>query len=391
DSVVDKGVNPAKTGYMQRRLINALQDLIVEKDGSVRDSFGRLIQPFYGDDGLDPMDGKPVAYGEPVGVIAAQSIGEPGTQMTLRTFHYAGVASLAQLGFTRLVEIVDARKTPKKPVMEIHLKKAYREDWEKAKVVAAGIEQVALNKVAKIEENFNKKVVTITLDRSLLREKEIKESDVLSKVKEVAGEYEPDKDGNVIHIKPKNDTLRNIRKLTNELSDIHLKGIPGINRAILVEAQESGKTIYTLATEGSNLKEVFKVPEVDVEKTTTNDIMEIANTLGIEAARNSIVVEMTKVLEAQGLSVDMRHIMLIADAMTAKGHVESVGRHGLAGSKSSVLARAAFEETAKHLINACLANEEDNLHGIVENIIAGQIIPCGTGKVKLVMESDYLG
>ncbi len=391
DSVVDKGVNPAKTGYMQRRLINALQDLIVENDRSVRDSSHRLIQTVYGDDGMDPMDGKPVAPGEPVGVIAAQSIGEPGTQMTLRTFHYAGVASLAQLGFTRLVEIVDGRKTPKKPVMEIYLKKPYSTDFEKAKMVAANIEEVTLDKVAQIEENFTRKAVTITLNRSLLQEKAIKESEVLAKIKEAAGEYEPDKEGNEIHFKPKNDSLKNIRKLTNKLRETHLKGIPGIKRAIIVEKEDDDKKILTLATEGSNLEAVFKLEEVDVEHTTTNDIMEVARTLGIEAGRNAIVQEMNKVLEAQGLRVDARHIMLIADAMTASGFVQSVGRHGLAGHKASVLARAAFEETGKHLVNACLTGEEDSLNGIIENIIAGQIVPCGTGNVKLTMSPDYLG
>lgn len=390
DSVVDKGVNPAKTGYMQRRLINALQDLIVEKDGSVRDSEGRLIQTVYGDDGLDPSSGEPIAYGEPVGVIAAQSIGEPGTQMTLRTFHYAGVASLAQLGFTRLVEIVDARKTPKKPVMEIYLKKPYSNDYDKAKAVAASIEQITLEKVAQVVEDFNKKVVTVTLDRAALREKEVSEADVLAKIKEVTADYLSDKDGNVLHIKAKNDELKNIRKMTNKLKEIHLKGIPGINRAIIVPKEEHGKTELTLATEGSNLKEVFKVEEVDASRTTSNDIMEVSNVLGIEAARNAIIQEIMKVLNAQGLSVDFRHVMLIADAMTAKGSVKSVGRHGLAGEKVSILARAAFEETGKHLVNACIAGEDDRLTGIVENIIAGQIIPCGTGKVRLAMSADYL-
>lgn len=390
DSVVDKGVNPAKTGYMQRRLINALQDLIVQKDLSVRDSSHRVVQFTYGDDALDPMDHKTISYGEPVGVVAAQSIGEPGTQMTLRTFHYAGVASLAQLGFTRMVELVDARKTPKKPVMEIYLKSPYNKDWEKAKDVAASIEEVTLDKVASIEENFTRKAVTITLNRSLLREKSIKEPDVLAKVKEVAGEYEPSKDENEIYIKPKNDSLKNIRKMTTKLRDVHLKGIPGIKRAIIVEKEEDDKKILTLATEGSNLEKVFQVEEVDPERTTTNDIQEIASTLGIEAGRNAIIYEVNKVLEAQGLAVDARHIMLIADAMTAEGAIQSVGRHGLAGHKNSVLARAAFEETGKHLVNACLYGEDDDLDGIIENIIAGQIIPCGTGKVRLVMESDYL-
>ena len=99
----------------------------------MRDAEGRVIQFTYGDDGKQ-ADGQEVAYGEPVGVIAAQSIGEPGTQMTLRTFHYAGVQSLAQLGFTRLVEIVDATKRPKSPVMEVPLKKEFSKDLEKVKI-----------------------------------------------------------------------------------------------------------------------------------------------------------------------------------------------------------------------------------------------------------------
>ncbi|MFH0835873.1 MAG: DNA-directed RNA polymerase subunit A' [Candidatus Micrarchaeota archaeon] len=385
DSVVDKGVNPAKTGYMQRRLINALQDMIVQDDLTVRDSEGRVIQFKYGDDGLDPVDGKPIAYGEPAGVIAAQSIGEPGTQMTLRTFHYAGVASLAQLGFTRLVEIVDARKTPKKPVMEVYLKPSHNTDWNKARKVAAEIEEVTLDKVAEIKEDFDKKVVTITLNRDALKEHGVKEDDVIAKVKEIA---EVNKRDNVLIMKPKTDTLRNIRKTTNKFKEIHLKGIKDIKRAIIVEkTDDKGKTELTLATEGSNLKEVLIIPEIDSYRTTTNDMMEIASVLGVEAGRNAIIEEMNKVLDAQQLSVDQRHIMLIADAMTNKGIIKSVGRHGLAGEKDSVLAKAAFEETAKHLINACVKGEVDSLSGIAENIIVGQTIPCGTGKVHLVMKS----
>ncbi|PIO05877.1 hypothetical protein COT29_03730, partial [Candidatus Micrarchaeota archaeon CG08_land_8_20_14_0_20_59_11] len=406
DSVVDKGVNPAKTGYMQRRLINALQDLIVRKDDSVRNAEGRVVQYKYGDDGMDPSSGERIAYGEPVGVIAAQSIGEPGTQMTLRTFHYAGVASLAQLGFTRLVEIVDARKTPKKPVMEIYLKKEFQGDWDKAKEIAASIEEIRLNKVASINEDFRRRAVTIVLDRAALRERGIAEKEVEDKIRKAETDIELRKDGNEIIIalktgaalKPakgrkkaedRENTLRNIRRMTTRLSELHLRGIRGITRAIIVKKKKADGTMeLSLATEGSNLSAIFKLPQIDPTRTTTNDIMEIADVLGIEAARNAIIEEIKKVLDAQDLKVDLRHIMLIADAMTANGSVTSVGRHGLAGKKVSVLARAAFEETTKHLLNACVANEEDSLAGITENIIIGQTIPCGTGNVKLIMETD---
>jgi DNA-directed RNA polymerase subunit A' len=385
DAVVDKGVNPAKTGYMQRRLINALQDFIVQQDSSVRDAEGNVIQFQYGDDRKD-CNAQQIASGEPVGVVAAQSIGEPGTQMTLRTFHYAGVASLAQLGFTRLVEIVDARKSPKSPVMEIYLKKEYAKDYDKVKVIAASIEEINLQKLAEVREDFRKNVVYVRISQNLLKEFKISEKEILEKIKEVT-EYK--KDGLTLTIKPKAENLRNMRKLINKIKDLHLRGIAGVSRAILIEKQmKEGKSEWTIATEGSNLSEVLKIPEVDSTRTSTNDIVEISKVLGVEAARNSVIAEILKVLEAQELRVDLRHIMLIADAMTFKGAVKSIGRHGLAGEKKSVLARAAFEETAKHLLNACLFGESDTLKGVTENILIGQTIPVGTGKVKVVMEIE---
>jgi DNA-directed RNA polymerase subunit A' len=381
DAVVDKGVNPAKTGYMQRRLINALQDVTVAEDLSVRDAEGNVIQFKYGDDGVDPSNNKSIAYGEPVGVVAAQSIGEPGTQMTLRTFHYAGVLSLAQLGFTRLVEIVDARKTPKNPVMEVYLKKEYAKDYAKVRRIAASIEEVRLEKVAEVKEDFDKRVIRIDFDEEALKEYGLSADEILKKIKGVAS---CEKTARGVAIKPQVDTLKNIRKITNKLKELSLRGIKGISRAIIIERDGE----YVIATEGSNLEEVFKVPEVEPYRTTTNDIAEINKVLGIEAARNAIISEIVKVLEAQDIDVDVRHVMLIADAMTFKGSLKSMGRHGLAGEKASVLARAAFEETAKHLINACVKGEEDPLKGVAENIIIGQTIPCGTGQVELEMEIE---
>ncbi len=305
------------------------------------------------------------------------------THNTLRTFHYAGVASLAQLGFTRLVEIVDARKAPKKPVMEVYLKSPFNKDYNKTKQMGAKIEQVTLTQVAEVKEDFERKAIQIKFNEDVMKEHAINLEDAVARIK-AAVAYEG-QGGKTITIKPKVDTLRNVRKITNKLREITLKGIPGISRAIIIE-KEGGE--FTLATEGSNLEEVFKIEEVDTRRTTTNDIAEIGRVLGIEAARNSIISELLKVLEAQDLDVDVRHIMLIADSMTSKGAIESVGRHGLAGKKASVLARAAFEETAKHLVNACVSGERDNLASVTENILIGQTIPLGTGMVDLEMEVE---
>ncbi len=386
DSLVDKGTNPAKTGYMQRRLINALQDFTVQKDLSVRDAEGNLIQLKYGDDGRD-INGDVVSAGEPVGVLAAQSLGEPGTQMTMRTFHYAGVASLAQLGFSRLVEIVDAKKIPKSPVMEVYLKEEYARDYNKVKKFAASMEELALVKVAVVSEDLASRSITIQLNGDKLKEFNLDEEKAIKKIK--AAYVQAEVKGSKIYVKMKEAkdkelNAKVLRKLTNKIESINLQGVPGISRAIIVEK----KDYYYIATEGSNLEEVLKLPDVDAQRTITNDIMEIERVLGIEAARNAIVTELSKVLDAQDLFIDLRHVQLIADAMTYRGGVKSIGRHGLAGEKASVLARAAFEETEKHLIAACIAEEEDPMKGVAENIIVGQIIPVGTGKVKLEMKTE---
>ncbi len=136
--------------------------------------------------------------------------------------------------------------------------------------------------------------------------------------------------------------------------------------------------------EGSDLERVLKVKGVDAIRTRTNNIYEVAETLGIEAARNLIIHEATETLGEQGLDVDVRHIMLVADIMTADGEVKQIGRHGIAGEKASVLSRAAFEVTTVQLLNAAVRGDVDALRGVTENVIVGQPIRLGTGDVELV-------
>ena len=123
---------------------------------------------------------------------------------------------------------------------------------------------------------------------------------------------------------------------------------------------------------------------VDADNVMTNSILEVADVLGIEAARNSIIHEAMGTLGEAGLDVDIRHIMLVADLMTNDGYVKAIGRHGVSGKKSSVLARAAFEITAAHLLHAAMVGETDPLEGVTENIIVGQPVTLGTGAVNLI-------
>ncbi|MHA1834273.1 MAG: DNA-directed RNA polymerase subunit A'' [Candidatus Baldrarchaeia archaeon] len=325
-----------------------------------------------------------VEPGEAVGTVAAQSIGEPGTQMTLRTFHYAGVAELnVTLGLPRLIEIVDARRNPSTPMMTIYLEEEYRHSEEKAREIAQKIEMTKIENVAKnVEIDLVNRRILIVLDPELMKNKGVKVEEVAERLKKLK-KGEVVVEDNIIYVERKTEKLPELQRLLEKIRNLQIKGIKGITRVIIRKIKETNE--YVLYTEGSNLAEVIKVPGVDFTRTKTNNIHEIAEVLGIEAARNIIIEEAMGVLEEQGLDVDIRHIMLVADLMTATGEVKQIGRHGVSGEKPSVFARAAFEVTVKHLLEASLRGEQDVLRGVAENVIIGQEIPLGTGSLELLM------
>lgn len=329
-----------------------------------------------------------VEPGEAVGTVAAQSIGEPGTQMTLRTFHYAGVAELnVTLGLPRIIEIIDARKTPSAALMSIFLKEKYGKSKEKAREFARKIEMTAVEDVAlQTEADLINMVFVVNLNRSRMQRNELTPTKVASTIKEQLN-VDVSVDGYKLRMKPSTHTLSELRRLATKVRALPLRGIKGINRVVVkMEGDE-----YVVYTEGSNLADILAMSEVDSTRTVTNNIHEIEEVLGIEATRNAIISEAEKTLQEQGLDVDIRHIMLVADMMTTSGEVRQVGRHGVSGEKASVLARASFEITTKHLLDACVHGEKDRLDGIIENVIAGQPIPLGTGSVELVMRREKEG
>ena len=319
---------------------------------------------------------------EACGIVAAQSIGEPGTQMTMRTFHYAGVAEInVTLGLPRLIEIVDARSTPSTPMMTVYLEGAYRVNADLAKKVANQIEMTKLQDIATLDIDVENMMIYIRLDEKAMERKAVTREEVLERLRKVK-KIKVEEEKNVIKVSPEELGYKNLLQTAESLRKLKIKGIDGIERVIIRKEPGEGYVIYT---EGSNFEEVLKVEGVDPYRTTTNDIQAIARVLGIEAARNMIINEAHDTLLEQGLHVDIRHIMLVADIMTVDGTVRAIGRHGVSGEKSSVLARAAFEITVNHLLRAARRGEVDDLDGVAENIIVGQPIKVGTGAIKLVM------
>ncbi|RQW80181.1 MAG: DNA-directed RNA polymerase subunit A'' [Methanothrix sp.] len=317
---------------------------------------------------------------EAVGVVAAQSIGEPGTQMTMRTFHYAGVAEInVTLGLPRLIEIVDARKIPSTPTMTIRLNQDYAHDRDLAREVAWAIESSSILHLGSIATDLAEMNVLIELNPGALEQRKITATEVADKLKEETGLAVALKE-NLLVMAPEEPSYRELLQLVEKIKRISLKGVEGIKRVVIRKEGDE----YILYTEGSSIKKVMQFDGVDPAKIKTNSINEIGEVLGIEAARNAIINEATDTLREQGLSVDVRHIMLVADIMTVDGEVKQIGRHGVSGEKASVLARAAFEVTVNHILDAAIRGDVDDLKGVTENVIVGQPIQLGTGDVKLV-------
>ncbi|MBQ6627333.1 MAG: DNA-directed RNA polymerase subunit A'' [Methanobrevibacter sp.] len=330
-----------------------------------------------------------VEAGEAVGTVAAQSVGEPGTQMTMRTFHYAGVTELnVTLGLPRLIEIVDARKEIATPTMDIYFDEERRNDEEFVRTLANQIGKSTINDIlSDFNLNYGTMEVEAVLDNKKIEEKRLDREEIVEVIEKTFKKSTITNDHVIIPSQKsdKSDSkfeIRELRLLADKVRDLQISGIKGIGKVII----RKDDTEWIIHTEGSNLKEILDMDGIDHVRTTTNNIHEIGEVLGIEAARQSIINEAQNTLSEQGLSVDVRHIMLVADIMTSEGVVKSIGRHGISGEKSSVLARAAFEETGKHLLNASIRGEVDDLTGIIENIIIGQPIPLGTGSVGVKMD-----
>jgi DNA-directed RNA polymerase subunit A' len=461
EGLVDTAVRTQQSGYMQRRLINALEHLKIEYDQTVRDPHGNIVQYLYGEDGIDPaksdhgdavnisrlieaesiidegrkatddtikriiedhgsglnprmrmnlekallenklskegvdkvmkkvidlVDKALAEPGEAIGVVTAQSIGEPGTQMTLRTFHFAGVKERnVTLGLPRLIELVDARKKPVTPTMDIYLDEAHRGSREKALEVAREVLFTQVGDLIEKSETDYSGVLAFYFSEAKLAERGCTLEEVNAVLEGTKKKYEVKLSESKHSIKvtvPDEPDAQTLLTLKNKLLNTRVKGVPDIERVTIVKQDEE----WVIQTAGSNLAKVVLVDGVDTSRIATNNVYEIWQTLGIEAARTALVKEITNTLEEQGLEVDVRHIMLVADLMTSKGYLQQIGRHGIAGTKTSVLARAAFEITVPTIARASLEGQVETLRGVTENVIVGATVPVGTGMVDLYMK-----
>jgi len=335
--------------------------------------------------------------GTAVGALCAQSIGEPGTQMTLKTFHFAGVASMnITLGVPRIKEIINASKKISTPIVTAFLTNDL--DPEFARQVKGRIEKTTLGEVSEyIEEVLLPDecflLIRLSIDRIRLLKLEVSAESIrysicTSKLKIKPGNCSVHGE-TILKVKPgtssKSTMYYQLQFLKEKLPQVVIKGLPTVNRAIIhMEDSSTGPTKYKLFVEGDNLREVIATFGVCNKKTTSNNTLEVANTLGIEAARKTIMSEINTTMESHGMSIDQRHVMLLADLMTCRGEVLGITRNGLAKMKESVLMLASFEKTSDHLFDAAYYGQKDAIKGVSESIILGIPMNVGTGLLRLL-------
>lgn len=349
-----------------------------------------------------------VEPGTAVGAIGAQSIGEPGTQMTLKTFHFAGVASMnVTLGVPRIKEIINASKVISTPIINAVL--VNDGDERAARVVKGRIEKTILSDVvyyiqdvykdnlsfiqAKVDLGTIEKLqleltiedIAVAITRASKLKISTADVSIVGRNKININVFPEGYKAKSISTSAKepseNAVFYRMQHLRRALPGIVVKGLPDISRAV-INIRDDGKR--ELLVEGYGLRDVMTTDGVIGSKTKTNHILEIFNVLGIEAARTSIVGEIDYTMSNHGMSVDPRHIQLLGDVMTYKGEVLGITRFGLSKMRDSVLQLASFEKTTDHLFDAAFYMKKDAVEGVSECIILGQTMSIGTGSFKVV-------
>lgn len=320
---------------------------------------------------------------EAIGIIAAQSVGAEATQMTLNTFHFAGVASQSVEGLPRLIEILDGKKNLSTPLMKLYLKKGLNED--KLKLVADKIKETRLIDFANnVDIDLEEKVVRVDLDISKFKKLKVELESIVSYLdKKIRKSAEIVEKKLVISGTP-TSTLKDMMAIKELALNSVVYGIKGIKDVSLIKEEDE----LVIITSGIALSQVQNMEEIDQTRIYCNDFFSVFDAYGIEAARQVIINEIKDVVVSQGLSINDRHIMLIADAMTYTGEVKGMTRYGIVSDKQNVLTRASFETPLKHLSKGSLQNEENKLNTITENVMTNQMVRVGTGIPRISVKED---
>jgi DNA-directed RNA polymerase II subunit RPB1 len=380
--------------------------------------------------------------GEMVGVLAAQSIGEPTTQLTLNTFHSAGTAKAnATSGVPRIEELLGASMNPKRPSNTVYLTKDIFTSQDAAVAKMKEIQKTTLRDVTKsVRIYYDPQPSTaIEEDRAILEDyqrfslenpgdcrspwimrlelNDIEQdargvrdlSEIQTKLRantslKLVECLHSDSSGEklILRLGFAPEMIKNpiqLRYLEDKVLDTVLTGVDGIGRVHLRAVK--GELVwnedvagylsteqYVLDVEGTNLYDLMTFPGVDATRTFSNDIHEIREVFGIEAARTALYEEINEVFSAE--KVNYHHLAVLVDTMTFTGRIVPVSRFGMKKNETGVLAKSSFETTSKVMFDAAVWGEFDSMRGVSANIMFGQKPPCGTGFVDILVDESRL-
>ena len=412
-----------------------------------------------------------VAPGEMVGMLSGQSIGEVSTQMTLNTFHFAGVASKSNVtrGVPRIEEILSLSDNPKNPSLTVYLKPEDETLKDKAQSIMYMLEHTKMEEIVQsieicfdpddlnslitednntiqqykafesmidecnelnLNSNENEKskwVIRMVMNPEVMLEKNITMDDVNftlnncyeNQISCVYSDYNADK---LIFRIRMNEVIKNSSKSGNKtikanpldqsdhiyllknfqdqiLQNVVLRGIKGINKVIirkikntLVESngQYKKQDVWVLDTIGTNMLDILAIDYIDGSRTFSNDITEIYNVLGIEAARLAIYNELVEVIEFDGTYINYHHFSVLCDRMTYASKMISIFRHGINNDNIGPIAKASFEETPEMFLKAARHGELDTLRGISANVMCGQEGYFGTSSFQVILDIEEM-
>ncbi len=364
--------NPEFPQYILEQLEMALPEKVSDKD--VKKVIENVLKE-YNDSLISPN--------EAIGVITAQSVGEPSTQMTLNTFHFAGVASASVGGLPRLIEILDAKKNLEMPIMKIYLNKKGMTE-EKCKLIASKIKETKLAEFAtNVDIDIETKKVTIELDVKSLKKFDIEVESLASYLDKKIRKASAIEGKTVVITGVETDGLKDLMGMKELALASIVFGIKGIKDfSILMDNGD-----FIIITQGIALKHIMAIEEVDKDRLYCNDVVEVYDNFGIEAARLVIINEIMEVVKSQGLSINERHVLLIADIMTVSGEPKGMTRYGIVADKMNVLTRASFETPLKHISAGAIMHESNRLTSITENVMTNQMVYVGTGIPKIAVKA----
>ncbi|KAF7333371.1 DNA-directed RNA polymerase subunit [Mycena venus] len=389
--------------------------------------------------------------GEMCGILAAQAIRAPATQMT----PIAGMSlKKVTLGVPRLKEIINVATNIKSPSLTVFLNPDICTDPKGAQQVKNELEYTPLRTItsaveiwydpdpsstvieedAEFVEDFfaipDEEVESkLHLQSPWLLRLELNRSKMVGKLtmhcvaSRIAESFETDlfviwcednADRLIIRCRvlegcDKNDDGMGsieedifLRQLANTmLNSVSLRGVKDIHKVFLLSVDKTvieddgsidlrKKEEWVLETEGVNLKTVMCIDGVDFKRTYSNNCIEVFNVLGIEAARAAILKELRNVIEYDGSYVDYRHLALLCDLMTHRGTLMAITCHGINGADTRALMRCSFGETIEILMEAAAVSEKDNCYSVAENVMFGQMAPIGTGAFDVALDIDML-